>query len=91
MNMTRAHIFYSGTVQGVGFRYTVQRLARSLDLKGWVKNLPDGRVELLAEGLNETVDQLIRKIEERFCGYIKDQDLSYHQAQGNFRDFEIIF
>ena len=50
MSTIQAHIFYSGTVQGIGFRYTVLDYARRLDLKGRVKNLPDGRVELLAEG-----------------------------------------
>ena len=46
----RAHIVVSGRVQGIGFRYNVQKWAQSLGLKGWVRNLVDGSVEILAEG-----------------------------------------
>ena len=51
----RAHVFYSGRVQGVGFRYTAQALALDLGLVGWVKNLPDNRVELVCEGTKEII------------------------------------
>ena len=47
------HIYYSGTVQGIGFRYTVERLTSELGICGWVRNLPDGRVEMEAEGTEE--------------------------------------
>ena len=46
----RLQVYFSGHVQGVGFRYTVQRLALGFDVTGWVKNLSDGRVEMLVEG-----------------------------------------
>ena len=45
--MIAKHIFYSGRVQGVGFRYATKQLATGYDVSGWVKNLPDGRVEML--------------------------------------------
>lgn len=48
--MTAQRIFYEGKVQGVGFRWTVKRLATGYDVTGWVRNLTDGRVELLAMG-----------------------------------------
>ena len=50
MSKTRVHIFVSGLVQGVFFRYFTKKTADKLNLKGWVKNLDDGRVEILAEG-----------------------------------------
>ena len=46
----RIHVYYEGRVQGVGFRFTSEYVAQQLKLTGWVKNLPDGRVELVAEG-----------------------------------------
>jgi acylphosphatase len=48
--MKQVHIFLSGKVQGVGFRYFTRRIAEELDIKGWVRNLYDGRVEVIAEG-----------------------------------------
>ena len=56
---TRTHAIISGTVQGVFFRASAQREARKLDLTGWVKNLPDGTVELEAQGESENVDRLL--------------------------------
>ena len=55
----RLHLFYSGSVQGVGFRYTAERVALSLDLSGWVGNLPDGRVEVLVCGEKTDVETLL--------------------------------
>ena len=46
----RLHVYFSGHVQGVGFRYSVKQLSLEFDVTGWVKNLPDGRVELVTEG-----------------------------------------
>ena len=89
--MVRAHVFYSGTVQGVGFRYTVQRFAAQLNITGWVKNLPDGRVEILAEGPKDRIEELLKKVESRFEGYIRGQDKDYQPAGGDFRRFEIAF
>ena len=86
---TQAHIYYFGTVQGVGFRYTVQRCAKDLDLKGWVKNLKDGRVEILIEGKEELIQQLIEYTNKYFDGYIKDQNISYGPAERKFKDFQI--
>ena len=89
--MTQAHIFYSGTVQGIGFRYTVQRFAKGLDLTGWVKNLNDGRVEILVEGKKELIEELIKNVNKYFEGYIRDHNESYQPSEGNFRDFQITY
>lgn len=56
---TRTHAIISGTVQGVFFRSSAQQEARKLDLTGWVKNLPDGTVELEAQGESEDIDKLL--------------------------------
>ncbi|SVA98172.1 uncharacterized protein METZ01_LOCUS151026, partial [marine metagenome] len=50
MSLVRVHVYYSGRVQGVGFRYTVKSLVPGYDVLGIIRNLPDGRVELIAEG-----------------------------------------
>ena len=56
---TRVHLFVSGRVQGVFFRVDTQREARSLGLVGWVRNLPDGRVEIVAQGDADAVRALV--------------------------------
>ncbi len=89
--MIHAHIFYSGRVQGVGFRFTVQRAATDLDLRGWVKNLPDGRVEILAQGDREKITRLCQTLERHFQGYIKDKNIDFVPAQGDYPDFGIAF
>jgi acylphosphatase len=90
--MVRAHVIFSGTVQGVGFRYTCRSYADDLKLTGWVKNLADGRVELMAEGPRNTVDQLIKSIDRHFDGYIRDKDIDIHDTTGlSFSDFRIAF
>lgn len=57
--MIRTHIRVYGRVQGVGFRSSTSRVAKNLGLKGWVRNLSDGSVEIIIEGPEETVDKLI--------------------------------
>jgi acylphosphatase len=60
--MIAKRVIFEGRVQGVGFRYTVKDLARGFDVRGWVKNLPDGSVELQAMGDMEELDGFIREI-----------------------------
>lgn len=89
--MVQAHIFYSGMVQGVGFRYTVQHFAENLALTGWVRNLPDGRVEILAEGPEEKIEELMTKLSDRFGSYIKDKQFAYQPPQMRFKEFQITY
>ncbi len=90
--MKRAHIIYSGQVQGVGFRYTAQDIAMSLGITGWVKNLEDGRVEIVAEAKEEDLNEFLDKISKGFLGrYIKDVELSWEKPVGEFDSFEIAF
>ena len=62
--MERLHAIVRGDVQGVGFRYFVQRKAQQLGLRGWVRNNDDGTVELVAEGGRRELEQLKRALEE---------------------------
>ena len=89
--MIQAHIFYSGIVQGVGFRYTVQNLARDLNLAGWVRNLRDGRVEVLVEGSQEVVEQLLKEIEGHFEGCIRNKEIEFQAGKSQFKDFQITY
>jgi len=62
--MVRAHVYVSGRVQGVFFRDHTRRWADSLGVKGWVRNLPDGRVEAVLEGPKNEVEALLQRMEE---------------------------
>ncbi|MBF0385707.1 MAG: acylphosphatase [Candidatus Omnitrophica bacterium] len=88
--MVRAHIFYSGMVQGVGFRYTVRNYAREFNLHGWVRNLQDGRVEILAEGKQESIDDLFREVEREFASNIRKKEIDYSESLKEFVSFEIM-
>jgi acylphosphatase len=87
--MVRAHIHFSGTVQGVGFRYTILAFAQPLSLTGWVKNLSDGRVEAVVEGPREKIEGLLSKLEGQFGGYIRDQHIEWSEQRKEFDRFFI--
>jgi acylphosphatase len=68
-------VYYSGAVQGVGFRATAAAIARRHPaIRGWVRNLPDGRVELLAEGPTQPVESFLADIRARMEGYIESEE-----------------
>ena len=70
--MTAKHVFYEGRVQGVGFRYTARQIAKGWDVTGWVRNLPDGRVELLVGGDSAEVEGFLAAMREsELSGFIK--------------------
>ncbi len=81
-------VIYTGQVQGVGFRYTVQRLAGGLPVAGYVRNLADGSVELVAEGDEPAVDGLLGQVARQFGRYIVNADVSTQPLQG-LRGFSI--
>lgn len=72
MCTVRRRVYYTGRVQGVGFRYTCQTLAHEHSVAGYVRNLPDGGVELLAEGEPEVVDRMLAAIRRHMGRYIRD-------------------
>jgi acylphosphatase len=87
----QVHVYYSGRVQGVGFRYTAIHLAQELEITGWVKNLSDGRVEILAEGQEDVLESFLDKIKSSFSSHIREVLLDWKPATGEFSDFTIKF
>lgn len=88
--MTGRHVFFEGRVQGVGFRWTVKNLARGHEVTGWVKNLPDGRVEMQASGETDEVDAFIEAIEEsELKAHIRKVDVRVIPPLAGVPGFEI--
>ncbi len=86
-----AHILVSGQVQGVGFRYTVLQKALMQNVTGWVRNLDDGRVEILAEGTKEQLDDFIASLHTGNNPFIKieDVDIEFQDRSPGFKQFSI--
>lgn len=88
--MIARQVFYEGHVQGVGFRYTVRRIAKGFDVTGWVKNLPDGRVELQASGEPEELRAFLVAIREsELAAHIKAATEHESTPLPGARGFEI--
>ena len=87
--MQRRTYTFSGHVQGVGFRYTAQTLARNHPVSGYVRNLPDGRVEMVAEGDANDLDALLQSIQRQMEGFIRNVDVAAGKATGEFAGFTI--
>lgn len=87
----RMMVLYSGRVQGVGFRYTTRTVAAGFDVCGTVRNLADGRVELVAEGERAELNAFREAIrDEGLAANIRDEAVTWSEAQGGFRGFEIV-
>lgn len=85
-------IFFSGTVQGVGFRFTAERLARRFPVAGFVRNLEDGRVEVTAEGGEKSLVEFLAAIRESgMRSYIRDVEAHWSAAQGCYKSFSISY
>jgi acylphosphatase len=84
-------VLYSGRVQGVGFRYTAHQIARRHAVTGFVRNLPDGRVELVAEGSSAELDQMLDQIAAAMADFIRDRQVHVGPATGGYRSFEVAF
>jgi len=86
----RAHVFISGRVQGVFFRYETKRMAMRYGVSGWVRNLPDGRVEAVFEGEKSDVEEMIK-----FChrgppgAIVRDVEVIWEKPTGEFKGFQI--
>lgn len=84
-------IFYSGNVQGVGFRYTVKSVAAGYEVTGYVRNLPDGRVELVAEGSKEELEAFRQGIRDSGLDhFVRQEEAAWSEATGDYRGFEIV-
>jgi acylphosphatase len=80
---------FGGRVQGVGFRYTVKNIALPHNVRGYVKNLPDGRVELVMEGPDTAMDQIVESVKQKMEPYIRKIDAAVYPATGEFQGFSI--
>jgi acylphosphatase len=91
MARRQLHAFFTGRVQGVGFRYSVKSLAAGFEATGIVRNLPDGRVEFAAEGERPELEAFLQAIRDSEVGrFIRHEELSWTDAAGRFRGFEIV-
>lgn len=91
MNRCRMQVLYSGHVQGVGFRFTVRRVATGFEVAGVVRNLSDGRVELVAEGARVELEAFREAIRDSgLAANIRREDVNWTEAQNEFRGFEIV-
>lgn len=88
MEHKRIHAFFTGKVQGVGFRQSTKQYATELGLKGWVKNLPDERVEMVAEGLETQIKVLLSQLELKFR--IEKSEILTESPSETLRDFKIL-
>ena len=86
----RVHVFYSGRVQGVGFRMMAEEAAHTLGVVGWVKNLRDRRVELVAEGEEGTLREFLDTLQTgAMKNFIQQVEVSWSNASDTFNEFEI--
>jgi acylphosphatase len=91
MDQIAKHIIFSGQVQGVGFRFTAFNMANRHQLTGFVRNLPDGTVEMLIQGFSQAIDDCIQDIKEYFSGYIRETKIKEIPSNSQYKDFEITF
>jgi acylphosphatase len=82
-------VFFSGHVQGVGFRYAVLQVAKEFEVTGYVSNLADGRVQLEAQGTAADVGAFVEAVEERMHGYIRKMERSHRRSAAQFSGFTI--
>jgi len=88
--LKRAHIFVSGLVQGVCYRWFTEEHATRLGLTGWVKNLWDGRVEVVVEGEEEKIKELIKELRKGpRLARVEDVEINWEPYRGEFSDFRI--
>jgi len=91
MDQIARHIIFNGHVQGIGFRFTANRIANRHRLTGFVRNLQDGTVEMLAQGPAEDVENCIADINDYFGHYIRKTDIQEYSHDPSYTDFRITF
>jgi acylphosphatase len=91
MARAQLHVYYSGHVQGVGFRAAAKRVAHGFDVTGIIRNLLDGRVEMLAEGERSELEEFQQAIRDSGLGhFIRQEEAQWAPAKNEFRGFEIV-
>lgn len=88
-NVHHETVYFTGHVQGVGFRYSTLQVAKEFEVTGRVSNLADGRVQLEVEGNTREVAAFIAAVEERMHGYIRRVERSSEQRPAQYPDFRI--
>lgn len=91
MEKTAKHIIFSGQVQGVGFRFTSQRIASRYQVTGMVRNLPDGTVELIIQGRPTEINNCIKDIQNTLKDYIQSKREEDIEPSDEYTDFRILF
>lgn len=90
-NQQRCHAYLSGRVQGVGFRFFTLRAAQDLGLTGWVRNLWDGRVEVVAEGELQALNSFLGELRKGpISAGVDDVEVEFSEAQGEFSSFKVL-
>ena len=83
------HIFFSGMVQGVGFRFTTRAVANRYRINGWVKNTYDSRVEIIAQGKKEDIDDFVDDLKQEFSRHVSDVDITQIEPSDDYNSFQI--
>jgi len=91
MSQTARHIIFIGQVQGIGFRFTALNTANRFRLTGWVRNLPDGNVEMIAQGSDDDIDNCLKEIEEAFGDNVRETIIKETAFDPRYTNFKITF
>ena len=89
MSQQRRIIHFSGTVQGIGFRYTTIRVAGGFDVTGYVRNLPDGRVEVVVEGESAEIDAFTAELRRQMENYVRHVQQEVSEPTGQYGGFDV--
>ena len=91
-DLVRVRVFVGGRVQGVAYRFFAEKYAARLDVSGWARNLPDGRVEVLAEGSEAHIETFLARLREGpRLAEIDSFEVRRERSTGEFREFRIVF
>lgn len=88
---TARHVIFTGHVQGVGFRYTARQTAQQYRVTGFVRNLPDGTVEMHIQGPAQEIEHCIQEIQASFTGYLRETRIEPAAYSPRYTDFRIAF
>jgi acylphosphatase len=91
MDQTAKHVIFRGHVQGVGFRYTARQIAHQYNVTGFVRNVPDGTVEMLLQGPAQEIDNCVKEVQDSFEGYVRDTRIEDAPYNPRYTDFRVAF